>query len=109
MYDRRTAHIRRPFSRVNGDFDSSSGHGSFAKHRTRDDLEASRSFWGGRKPNANQYGESRTPFRYRQDVGDSCHVGISHTDQTVLLSRAVPPTCHRLDFVYWIQSLVPRI
>eukprot|EP00984_Skeletonema_dohrnii_P007657 scaffold2797_cov133-Skeletonema_dohrnii-CCMP3373.AAC.5 len=77
MYDRRTAHIRRPFSRVNGDFDSSSGHGSSAKHRTRDDLEASRSFWGGRKPNANQYGESRTPFRYRQDVGDSCHVGVS--------------------------------
>lgn len=80
-YDRRTAHIRKPFSRVNGDFDSSffsGGHnGSSAKHRTRDDLEASRSFWGRRKPNANQYGESRTPFRYRQDVGDSCHVGAS--------------------------------
>ena len=79
MYDRRTAHIRRPFSRVNGDFDSSfsSGSGSSAKHRTREDLEASRSFWLGRKPNANQYGQSRTPFRYRQDVGDSCHVGVS--------------------------------
>ena len=80
MYDHRTAHIRKPFSRVNGDFDSSffsSGSGSSAKHRTRADLEASRSFWGRRKPNANQYGESRTPFRYRQDVGDSCHVGVS--------------------------------
>eukprot|EP00986_Skeletonema_menzelii_P002580 scaffold700_cov150-Skeletonema_menzelii.AAC.2 len=79
MYDRRTAHIRKPFSRVNGDFDSSyfSGHGSSAKHRSRADLEASRSFWGRRKPNANQYGESRTPFRYRQNVGDSCHVGVS--------------------------------
>ena len=78
-YNRRTAHIRKPFSRVNGDFDSSffSGHGSSAKHRTREDLESSRSFWGQRKPNANKYGESRTPFRYRQDVGDSCHVGVS--------------------------------
>ena len=76
-YNRRTTHIRRPFSRVNGDFENSSGNSSSAKHRTRDDLEASRSFWGAKKPNANQYGESRTPFRYRQDVGDSCHVGVS--------------------------------
>jgi len=79
VYDRRTAHsVRRPFSRVNGDFDSfSSGNGSSAKYRTREDLETSRSFWGARKHNANQYGESRTPFRYRQDVGGSCHVGVS--------------------------------
>jgi len=78
MYNPRAAHIRRPFSRVNGDFDSfSSGNGSSAKYRTREDLETSRSFWGARKTNANQYGESRTPFRYRQNVGDSCHVGVS--------------------------------
>ena len=84
MYDdRRTSHIRRPFSRVNGDFDNRdssyfSEAGSSAKHsRSREDLEQSRSFWGRRKSNRSQYGESRTPFRYRQDVGDSCHVGVS--------------------------------
>lgn len=69
MYDRRSSHIRKPFSRANG---------SSAKHKTQDELEQSRSFWGRRRTNQSQYGEPRTPFRYRQDVGDSCHVGVSY-------------------------------
>eukprot|EP00584_Thalassiosira_punctigera_P022779 CAMPEP_0172574840 /NCGR_PEP_ID=MMETSP1067-20121228/136906_1 /TAXON_ID=265564 ORGANISM="Thalassiosira punctigera, Strain Tpunct2005C2" /NCGR_SAMPLE_ID=MMETSP1067 /ASSEMBLY_ACC=CAM_ASM_000444 /LENGTH=602 /DNA_ID=CAMNT_0013367475 /DNA_START=183 /DNA_END=1991 /DNA_ORIENTATION=- len=72
MYDSRSSHIRRPFSRGYG-FDE---YGSIFSGNSYSATYGAKRSTGGQQQRGSHNWDSRNPFRRkRQEVGDNCHVG----------------------------------